>query len=245
MDTRRILEKILLVNSKFLPKYRKITQKWWREPEEDYLLAEFGSRIFMGMAMFFWFLSSICIVFSITNYISKQYDLLVGWGIGTLILATVGFIFIKYSNEQRKIYKLEKAKFEEAKLNKPSVERRMANLCSIAEKTITDLLTASLKNNQDINNIVSTIDDALIIVSDTQKNIKDVYHSNKVYTYNVNESFEVDAFNSVDAFKECEILLNRLEEIIIILNDLSMYALNGNENMFATRLDVLFDFLEK
>ena len=105
----------------------------------------------------------------------------------------------------------------------------MANLCSIAEKTITDLLTASLKNNQDINNIVSTIDDALIIVSDTQKNIKDVYHSNKVYTYNVNESFEVDAFNSVDAFKECEIFLNRLEEIIIILNDLSMYALNGKK----------------
>ena len=52
-------------------------------------------------------------------------------------------------------------------------------------------------------------------------------------------------FNIVDAFKECEILMERLEEIIIILNDLRMYAINENEVMFASRLEVLFDFIGK
>lgn len=245
MDVKRILEKILLVNSKILPKYRKITQKWWREPEEDYLLAEFGSRIFAGMAIFFWFLSSISIVFAITNYLSKQHNVVVGWGVAVVILTLVGLAFLRSSNEQRRICRLEKLKYEEAKMNKPSVERRMSNLCAIAEKNIADLLTASLKNTQNLTDLIVTIDDTLVIVSDSQRNIKDVYYSNKVYTYNVNEPFEVDAFNIVDAFKECEILMERLEEIIIILNDLRMYAINENEVMFASRLEVLFDFIGK
>lgn len=223
-EKEMFLESFFKITPNFFSKYKRINNKWSKEPQEIFLKAELEMRIYLGMAICAWIITGVSLIFILLSLIQGEKGSMIGWGISFIFTAYSGFVLINMSNKKENESNLEKLKYREALMNKKTTVRRMQELETICERSIRENITRHSYNNylDDPEPYLKLFQKLLEITSDTIQDVTNVYETNKYYDYNINEQFEIETFYTVDAFKESEIITNYLT---IIEDDLKEIAL--------------------
>jgi hypothetical protein len=223
-ENKMFLEGLFQLTPNLFSKYKRINNKWSKEPQEIFLKAELEMRIYLGMAICFWIAAAVSFIFFLLALIQFDKGNMIFPGIFFSVTTYSGFVLMNMSNKKENESNLEKLKYREALMNKKTTVRRMQELETICERGIRENITRHSFNNylDDPEAYLKLFQKLLDVTTDTIQDVTNVYETNKYYDYNINEQFEIETFYTVDAFKESEIITNYLT---IIEDDLKEIAL--------------------
>lgn len=217
-----IMEKFFSLIPKRTKKYKDINNGWNKNPQEKYLLADFEMRIYMGLGVALWLIASIVLIFALFGFIQKDIGTGLGWLIIMLFCITNGFTLFSMSNKKEKEANIERLKYTEAKMNKTTTVKRMEEVERNIKKTIyEEIIKKNFKAYKENKKEILRMLNSLIYALEYATNeVTEIYKSNKMFDYNINEIFEVETFFEVDSYKESELIQINLENIMEELRDM-------------------------
>lgn len=218
------LESLFKLTPNIFSRYKKLNNKWSKEPQEVFLKADLEMRIYLGMALCFWIASGIATIFILLGIIQKETSSVIGWGITFGLTTYSGFVLFNMSNKKEAESNLEKMKYREALMNKKTTVRRLKEIETICERGVRENIIRHKYNNylDDKKTYINLFKKLIDLTQNSIDDLNNVYETNKYYDYNINEQLEIETFYTVDAFKECEIMTNNL---MLVLDDLSEVCL--------------------
>lgn len=243
MDLEKLLQKMIDVNPKFTEKYEGVMKKWWSAPEDDFLLSDFGYRIYTGIAILLWFFGSIGILFTVINALSSNQSSLVGWIIFSVIFTLSGFLMILKGFNYRRIYKVKLQQYNDATKIKLQIDKKIKKCFNETEEDISLTLKEDLNTHSSFPALLSSMENLIEKGKNAQKEINSTYGKNRIYEYNINEKVEIDAYASVDSFKCYEEYMDRLGKIITALREAKKSAYEEDDKGFKKAIEQLIVLL--
>lgn len=243
LENKVLLEKISRFNPKMAEKYGYLMEKWWRVPEEDYLYAQVGMRVYTGFAVALWIFSSLSIVADIIFFLSNQMGGVLVTTAIALVFGIYGLFQLNKSNKFKRIYTQEKNKFDKAILKRPDTDHALANLYSITESDVSRTLNKGLKNANSFRQFVNILDEIVLIVKQAQEETKHIYQKNKIYDYNLYEQKEIEAFKEVDSYITFEKITQQFHQLLEHTLNAREYAETENEGQFQFSIENLLNLL--
>ena len=243
LQNKLLLEKISKFNPKMADKYGYLMEKWWRVPEEDYLYAQVGMRVYTGLALALWIFSSISIVFDIIFFLSDNTTGVITSTVIALVFGIYGLTQLNKSNQFKKIYIKEKNKFDEALIKRHDTDEALKNLLSITENDVSKNLNDGLKSAENFQQFVKILDRISFIVSNAQEDSNQLYQKSKSYEYNMYEQKEIEAFKEVDSYITFEKISQQLHLILEHTLNAREYAETENDGKFQFSIENLLNTL--
>ena len=245
-NNKMFLESIFQIAPNFFAKYKRLNNKWSKEPQEIFLKAELEMRIFLGLGFSSWLVSAFSVIFILLALIQSEQGSAIGWGIVFLICAYSGFVLMKMSNKKEAESNLEKMKYREALMNKKTTVRRMQEIETICIRSIRENITRHTYNYylEDKETYIKLFQKLIDVANDSIKDITTVYDTNRYYDYNINEQFEVETYYTVDALKESEIMINNLSFIVEDLTEIQLLIKTEKDPIIiVNKIELLLDWI--
>lgn len=243
-EKENLLEKLFKKAPGFFSKYKKLNNKWSKEPQEVFLKAELEMRIYLGMAVIFWVVSAVFLIFILLCLMQKDTGNAIGWGIAFASTTYSGFVLMKMSSKKEAEGNLEKLKYREALMNKKTTVRRMQEIETICLRSVREHITRHSYNHylDDHGTYLKLFQKLIDLTKDSIIDITNIYETNKYYDYNVNEQLEVETFYTVDAFKESEIITNNLSGVEDDLTEVLLLVKKQKDPMtVVNKIELLLD----
>lgn len=243
-QNKDLLRKLSKFNPKMEEKYGYLMDKWWKVPEENYVYALAGMRIYTGLATLLWIIACIGIVATTVLSMGDTVGLSIGVGFISLIFTVMGAFQFAKSNQFKKVYKEEREKFENASKNLYEVKNELKNVNTQANQRLQVQLKGALTNAQSLKEFISTLNTMSIITNQAKEDLKSIYQSNKVYDYNLYEAKEIEAFKEVDNYLAFEEESNHLHHLFELISECKTMAEEQNQDGFQLAIEELSETLE-
>lgn len=195
-----LLKKVGKISPEISKKYGYILDQWWKVPEEEFVYALSGMRIYTGIAMILWLLSGVSGLATLIFFLGDNSSLAFGFFLALFVFVIAGYIQFSKSNVFKEEYEREKTKFDEASTNKPKTDHAIIELSNRMKKEINQALSEGLEKINDFKDFEELLGSLSILNETAIREIKDMYYENKVYTYNLLEQNEIESFQRVDNY---------------------------------------------
>lgn len=232
------------INPNIAKQYNSMNQKWWNYPEEkieEYSLFSYVYFIF-GISM--WILTAMMIIFAFIGFLSNSNRLLFSFGVFSMGFFIAGYILQNLSLKLKKKIAEEKDYLIKSKENKISTDTALNSLYIESISTIQILIENGMKNDIELQDFSYHLERCIRECKSFQLRAKELYLSNRRYTYNSNEPMEVEAFSYTDSLEKYEELIEKTNNLVKLLEKLNILAVSNRATQFMEHLQILFDNLK-